>query len=322
MLNKLFSDKRQLLRWTGTLVTLILLVVLLNEQGWDQIGAAIWKIPFWRIAVAITLMFVSRLAVTLRWFILLKSSGLKISAMETVRLTFSGLFASNFLPTTIGGDVVRLGGALRLQLDATIATASLVIDRLVGMAGMATVLPFGLPQLMKTFLSQATSISFQPWSWATIAPAWLRSSFAKLNNFINHLIEALSIWTKKPLSLFLALAATWLHMFCLFSSLEIILGGLDEHMSFWLLGGLWSAVYFLTLIPISINGYGVQELSLGVIFARAGGISAQSSLTLALLIRTLTMLASLPGAIFIPGIMAAPSSNQDVIDFENFRGRN
>ncbi len=72
----------------------------------------------------------------------------KISFRQSLRITFAGLFASNFLPTTIGGDVVRLAGAIQYELDAATSTASLVVDRLVGMAGMAMMVPFSLPSLM------------------------------------------------------------------------------------------------------------------------------------------------------------------------------
>jgi len=66
---------------------------------------------------------------------------LQISLAETLRLTFAGLFANNFLPSTVGGDVVRLAGAMQARYDSAISAASLVIDRLVGMAGMTLFLP-------------------------------------------------------------------------------------------------------------------------------------------------------------------------------------
>ncbi len=73
---------------------------------------------------------------------------MKIPFRQSLRITFAGLFASNFLPTTIGGDVVRLAGAIQYRLDAATSTASLVVDRLVGMAGMAMMVPFSLPSLL------------------------------------------------------------------------------------------------------------------------------------------------------------------------------
>lgn len=301
---KISINKGLVLRLAGTFISLGLLFVLLSQQGWSQIGAAVLRIPLWRFGLALGLMLASRLAVAMRWHILLKSVGMKISLNDTLRITFSGLFASNFLPTTIGGDVIRLFGAMQLKLDGTLSAASLVVDRLTGMAGMAAALPFGLPQLMNSFVIQALQINALSQGFFVSTINSSKRLFVSLRHFLKGLIGALSGWFGKPISLFWALIATFMHMFFLFMTIDILLAGLDERMSFWLVGGLWSAVYFLTLIPISINGYGLQEVSLGVIFSQAGNIAIQSSLTLALLIRTLAMLASLPGALFIPQIMA------------------
>ena len=77
------------------------------------------------------------------------SAGTGITLRQSTHLTFAMLFASNFLPTTIGGDVVRLAGALRLGFDQAISVASLVVDRLVGMTGMAMALLLGLPDFLQ-----------------------------------------------------------------------------------------------------------------------------------------------------------------------------
>jgi hypothetical protein len=93
-------------------------------------------------------------------------------------------------------------------------------------------------------------------------------------------------------------------MQCTFGMVKILLGGMGENISFWLVMGLWSATYFVTLLPISINGMGVQELAMTYFYVSIGGISASSGLTLALLMRVLQMIARLPGAFYIPDIMA------------------
>jgi hypothetical protein len=85
----------------------------------------------------------------------------------------------------------------------------------------------------------------------------------------------------------------------------IFLSGMGEHIPFTMIAGLWSISYFITLLPISINGYGVQELSLTFLFTRITGLSMATSLILALLMRVVYMIASLPGAIFLPGALAA-----------------
>jgi uncharacterized membrane protein YbhN (UPF0104 family) len=206
------------------------------------------------------------------------------------------LFSSNFLPTTIGGDVVRLAGAIRLGFDQAISLASLVADRLVGMTGMAMALPFGIPALIHYF-------SHTPQPTAITIP-WLNPLADRVRRFLQDLLQAIKVWLSKPGSLLGALGFTWIHMLCTFGMVWLLLGGMGEHISFWLVMGLWSATYFVTLLPISINGMGVQELAMTFFYVSLGGISQSSGLTLALLMRILQMIASLPGALFIPDIMA------------------
>jgi len=284
------------LRWFGTILTIGLLIYLLSQQGWAEITYAISKIAWWRFVLAIILVFISRFAVVMRWHVLMSSAGTGITFRQSSRLTFAMLFASNFLPTTIGGDVFRLAGAIRLGFDQAISVASLVVDRLVGMTGMAMAFVFSLPGFIHYYTNPPVA--------GSMAIPWLRPLGNKILRFLQELSQTLTIWLHKPRSLFHALAFTWVHMLCTFATVWLLLGGMGEEISFWWVMGLWSATYFVTLLPISINGMGVQELAMTYFYVAIGGISASSGLTLALLMRALQMIASLPGAFFIPDIMA------------------
>lgn len=302
-------SRAAVLRLGGTLLTLALLIYLLRQQGWAEIEAALMQIGGWRLAVALLLTLVSRLAVTGRWHVLLRSAGMPITAGQTTRLTFAGLFASNFLPTTIGGDVFRLAGAVQLNFDAAVSAASLVADRLVGMAGMALALPLAAPVFFQnqTGLSQAGLASTLPlMGLLSSGPRrWVSRLVERGQHLWQGMLATLSGWLKQPRVLLAALAFTGVHMLCLFLSISILLEGMGEPMPMWKIAGLWSAVYFITLVPISVNGYGLQEVSTHLLYSTIGGLSEPVSLILALLIRTLTMLASLPGALYVPGILAA-----------------
>lgn len=272
-----------------------LLIYLLSQQGWSEISSAAGHIAWWRFILALILVMISRFAVAGRWHVLMRSAGTGITPRQSIRLTFAMLFSSNFLPTTIGGDVVRLAGAIRLGFDQAISLASLVVDRLVGMTGMAMALPFGVPAYIQYIASSPTK---------SITIPWLNPLVDKLRLFLQELLQALKVWLSKPRSLLSALGFTWVHMLCTFAIVRLLLGGMGEHISFWLVMGLWSATYFVTLLPISINGMGVQELAMTFFYVAMGGISQSSGLTLALLMRLLQMIASLPGALFIPDILA------------------
>jgi uncharacterized membrane protein YbhN (UPF0104 family) len=285
----------RVLRGFGTIAAFSLLVFLISQQGWEEIMDGLLSIPTWRFWVAVGLMFVSRLAVTARWHTLMRAAGVSLRVRDSLRITFSGLFASNFLPTTIGGDVVRLAMAMRQGFDKVISTASLVVDRLVGMVGMATAAPIGLIPLLNT----ASTATGPP----MISSGVLVGLSGRVRGILRQLWEAIQIWLRSPRGLLIAFAWTWVHQICIYFVVWLILDGMGEDISFWLTGGLWSFTYFVTLLPVSINGLGLQELSMTAIYTGIGGVSVPSAATAALLFRTIQMVASFPGAAFLPDIL-------------------
>jgi uncharacterized membrane protein YbhN (UPF0104 family) len=259
------SSKRTLIiRWVGTLLALALLIVLFTREGWADIAQALEQISLWRFVLCLILMFVSRLAVAGRWHMLLRSAEVNLTFRQTLKITFAGLFASNFLPTTIGGDVIRLGGIIQIGVDQTLSIASLIVDRLVGMAGMASALPLGIPALIRYLQgTDASSLNYSPPFLATTIQAkrrWTRL-MGKLQNALRRLFSALSIWLKKPSSLSAAFGFTWIHQLSLYGQMWLLLRGMGESLPIWSIAGLWSATYFVTLLPVSVNGLGMQELS-------------------------------------------------------------
>lgn len=269
-----------------------LLVVLVREDEWGEILAAMRKITILDLILVAVLFLISRFAVVWRWHILLQSGGVHIRFRNSAALTFTGLFASNFLPTTIGGDVVRLAGAMQMGFDRAVCLASIAADRLIGMLGMSMTVPVGL----------AYSWNMLQVGYASIS---LAAFIQKPVMFMKRTLSIFSIWLKKPASLLMALVFTWAHMLCLFGSIYVIVDDLGSHISFWMIAGLWSLTYFITLIPISINGYGVQELSFTFLMSNVAGLAPAVSLSVAVLIRAYFMLSSLPGALFLPSILSA-----------------
>jgi uncharacterized membrane protein YbhN (UPF0104 family) len=294
-------------RLIGTILAILLMVYLLSRQGWNEIGEAIVRIEIWRFVLAFGLIMVARLAVTGRWYVLLRSGGIRVSFTQTLRLTLAGLFATNFLPSTVGGDVVRLAGAVQLGFDGAVSTASLVMDRLVGMMGMALILPVGVLGLLQpgtlTTFSRPSGSEYYTGMTAFTLTSWGPKLWERLRSLLLRTLEALKVWIRQPTALFGALLFTFIHMVCLFGSMTVLLTGMGESVVIWLVGGVWSLVYFITLLPVSINGLGIQEVSIAFMFSNFAGVSESNGLILALLVRTLLMLSSLPGALFLPGIL-------------------
>ncbi|MEO8354691.1 MAG: lysylphosphatidylglycerol synthase transmembrane domain-containing protein [Chloroflexota bacterium] len=297
MLSWLSRHRQSIVQIAGTLLAIVLLVLLLREGGWEGILAAMQKIRVVDLLWVAVLFIISRVATVCRWHVLLRSADVNIRFKDSLALTFTGLFASNFLPTTIGGDVVRLAGAMQMGFDRAVCLASIAADRLIGLLGMLMTLPIGIF-----------------YSWNILSGTPLDLSFvgfvAKPLAFIKRTLATFSIWLQKPGSLFLSLLFTWVHMLCVFGSIYVFTKDLGSHVSFWMIAGLWSLTYFITLIPISINGYGLQELSFTFLFSHVAGVSPTMSLTVVVLIRAYLVISSLPGAFLLPSALAAMTDQQ------------
>ncbi len=297
MASWLSRNRQRLVQFAGTALAIVLLVFLLRDDGWNEIVKAMRQIQIVNLFWVALLFLISRMAVVARWHVLLRSGGVDIRFKDSASLTFTGLFASNFLPTTIGGDVIRLGGAMQMGYDRAVCLASIAADRVIGMFGMFMVAPLGLIYSWNVLPANPLGLSFF---------AFLQKPLA----FIKRTFLTFSIWLKKPGSLFLSLAFSWIHMICLFGSIYVFLNDLGSHVSFWMIAGLWSLTYFITQIPISINGYGLQELSFTFLFSHVAGVTPAISLTVSVLIRAYLVIASVPGALFLPSALAAMTDKQ------------
>jgi uncharacterized membrane protein YbhN (UPF0104 family) len=290
---KWFDQNRQtIIRVFGSVLALALLIILLEEEGDGKLFSALRRVSIGYFLAAVVALTISRLFSTARWHILLNSAGVEIPFLRSIMLTFTGNFSSNFLPTTIGGDVVRLAGAMQLGYDRAICVASLVADRLIGLAGMSLALPLGLIPVFSIGNGVAQSIA-------------LSALIQKAVDFAKRTFASFSIWLKKPFALSGSMLATLGNMAFIYLAIFLLLLGIDHQVSYWLVAGLYTLTYFVTLFPISINGLGVQELSMTFLLTQLGGISPSESATVALLTRLLFIITSLPGAFFLPSILSA-----------------
>jgi len=123
------NNRQRLLQLIGTLLAVVFLTFLLKEEGWIEILVAMQAIKITDLVWVAILFAISRIAIVSRWHVLLQSGGVDIRFKNSLGLTFTGLFASNFLPTTIGGDVVRLAGAMQMGFDRAVCLASIAADR-------------------------------------------------------------------------------------------------------------------------------------------------------------------------------------------------
>jgi hypothetical protein len=297
------TKKLSVIRLLGTIVSSGMLVYLMARE-WQDILTAVRQLELSTLVAISLLTIFSRVCILLRWHILLRSAGAAISINQSARLFLAGLFSSNFLPTTIGGDLVRFAGLVRFKITPTISAGSLVMDRLVGMAGMVSLLPVGLVQFFSVPLPNVHTDSLPNSELEAVSIVgilgYIREKTRKVLDSVWH---SVGLWTSHPSSFLFSFIFTCVHMLCLIMTLWILFSSLHDPVAYWVIGGLWSMSYFFTLLPFSINGLGLQELSLTFLFVNYAGAELNNVVVVALAIRVLQTLVSLPGAFCLPGLI-------------------
>ena len=74
-----------------------------------------------------------------RWFIFIKALDLSVPVNSVITHYFYGLFGNLFLPTAIGGDLIKVIGLCKNSSEKPKIVASVLIDRLSGFASIAIV---------------------------------------------------------------------------------------------------------------------------------------------------------------------------------------
>jgi uncharacterized membrane protein YbhN (UPF0104 family) len=120
------------LRIVVSLLMLILLVANVPSFDWDvlvpewTVGTILW------LAAAVLLTLVGFVLSAVRWQKVLDALGIHTDLRRLVRHYLAGQFVSNVLPTTIGGDVLRVSRLSKDTGESPGTFASVVLERLTG----------------------------------------------------------------------------------------------------------------------------------------------------------------------------------------------
>ena len=139
--SKRSSSKIRWLRWGGTLFSSALFAWLLLQQDWQALWHTLSTVKIWVAGAAFGLYFAGIVANAARWYLLMSVQTSQISFAQSLKVVLSGNFASNFLPSTVGGDTVRMVTTSR-SVGWAIGFTSVVVDRLINVFAMMTLLPF------------------------------------------------------------------------------------------------------------------------------------------------------------------------------------
>lgn len=274
-----------MIRWAGTILSLGLFIWLLARQDWNAVLASASGLSLWAVLLALALQVGSFAFNNLRWCLLLWGQNVQIGFWQAWKINFAGSFASNFLPSTIGGDGFRMVAIYPFVGRKTIALGSVALDRVINMAAMACLLPAPL-----TIFGPKAFTSFM-----LVLPGGLQNL---LDRYFPKITTALRDWAARPLPLAWAFVAAWPSNLLPIGITYLLARQLGMDVDFWQVTAVQTVAYFVAVLPVSVNGIGVRELVFTTLLPLLGSSIEQAS-TLALLTRFVGMAATLPGALWL-----------------------
>lgn len=297
-------------------VAIVLCGILLSFVDWRQAGYLLLDIKILPTSCAFFLLFLGLVVSALKWQLLMKALDIQVPIIDLSRLYWSAAFFQNFLPSSVGGDIVRLTVMRKTQRLASVA-ASIFIERLTGfitLLGLAFLAFLIRPQyfhlidkgaIVWFFLAGLIAIIILTLYFGKAITNKLASCLPErmllLKNILNKiekLLLSISLYREKKYAIMITFVISLIFyaLLVLFQYLTFASLGIDIPFKEVIL--IAPIIPLISLLPISLNGIGIAEGAFVVLYTQVG-ITPEVALAAALLRRILILLFSLFGGIFI-----------------------
>ena len=267
---------RAVLRISGSVVILTLLLYFLPI---DKLWAGMRRVsPSLAILVLLAYMAAHIIGV-MKWRLMVNLAGAGLSFAGAARCYFAGLFANLFLPSLVGGDVVRAGLALRLGRSKAGVLLGSLLDRMLDVVVLtliagtsALLLPGTLdPQGRRVFWTIAAALGIGAGVALAILALLARRRFSfRMRRRLVRVRQAWRSMARRPQYVLLAMSLAVVIQVS-FVALIARIGeacGLDVLLRVWLFA--YPMAKLIALLPISQGGIGVRELALAALLAPFG----------------------------------------------------
>ena len=247
----------------------------------------------------------------IRWQRLLRAEGIHLSLWRLGLVYFQGAFFNLFLPTLIGGDIVRGYFIYKMTRGHDASVASILVDRLTGFAALiliaVTSLTFAYgtlndPQVVFGILAIAACfigvmvVLLNRWLTTRVSGALAVFGLARFQAKVQGLVDALQRYRRHRRALAQAFLLSALLQALIIVTYYLVGVGLNlgvPLLYFFLFVPLITAI---AMLPVSVAGLGVREGGAVYFFGKLG-VDAATALGMSLVWFSLTLLVSSMGGL-------------------------
>jgi uncharacterized protein (TIRG00374 family) len=308
---------------TRIVVTVALLGVVAVRIDWSKMEGRLRHGHPLDFLAAVGLVLVALIIGAYRWWRLLRGAGVKLDLARLAHVYAVSTFSGTCLPTTLGSDVTRALLVTRRGPVLTRVATTIFVDRAGGLAGL-------LGMAWIAFAFQATSVPagaqvFLVWVTAAAIIGLLIGVVAvfrgprlgraaipqRLMSVARQSRWQLREYARDPVILVMLVVLSLIYQALISLQLVMLARAIDVHLAFATAAVVLALVTIVTLIPVSIGGFGVREGTYVVLLSGAS-IAATDATLISVLSAATLFLVSLPGAYLLardgvsPVLEAAP----------------
>lgn len=250
-------------------------------------GAEVWALAASFVCILVNYVFSSY-----RWQALAGVKGIKKSLVEFVRLYFIGAFFNNFFPTSVGGDVVKaykLAGSTDRKIDAV---SSVFMERLSGVFVLALISWGGF---VYYFWPRSVLVSLGLIASAA-AGLWFSPKLARLHPLLGKFYASVASYRDERPILFKAVWTSLIVQALAITTQYLIFAALGLKISYLYCLFVIPIITITSMVPVSVNGLGIQDGLYIFFFERVGVISTEA-LAVSFVYHTLRLGSSLIGGV-------------------------
>jgi len=297
-----------ILRFVVSFGLLLLLVWLMRKDAGEVLGILKGSNKgFILMALFINLLLSAVVAYRLK--LLMSGQKVFLSIKDAIYLTFIGYFFNNFLPTAIGGDIVKAHYAYKKTNNRAASYAAVLADRILGLIATLLVALVGL-----VFMGKNMDNKFIVWAVPFVfiltvlmmmfllkknnipekAPSRGKGIFHAIKEKLLKLYAAINLYRNSPVLLAKGIALSLGLQFLSIISIYLLVLSTAGDIPLFRLFLVIPLVWAVSMLP-SLNGLGVREGAF--VYFLKGYIGAEKALAVSILWLGLIMLYSAIGGI-------------------------
>jgi len=294
-------------------VALVLLTIIFKVVDLHKTVAFLKNLTPFSVCLIFSISFILNGISSYKWKIFLNSVDLNISFLKLFNIYIIGKFFNNFMPSNIGGDVIRFLLTTRGRDTYEDSFVAVFMERFTGVLALILFsfvsvilailhynffynLKYILPPIVFLILSSGVILFIKPDSINNFP---IHTGFmSKIQNKLAEILASIQSFKKKKKLITQSLLLSI--FFNLFAIVNVFIAAwaLKIDITLYSLFIFVPIILVLSFIPLSINGIGIVEGAYVYCLTQAG-LSPHAALSIALLIRAKNIIISGAGGILL-----------------------